>query len=115
VPRKKNPPPATLVDSIGAAPDGMTDLRARTYPGQAHFAEAPYGGATCRECSFWMWSENKSTYYAETGMIKKSHCDKARQLMGRWDTPRVPHFAPACKHFKEDPGAPPAYKHEQTG
>jgi hypothetical protein len=113
MPKKKNPNPSTLADNIGAATDAMTEVRSRTYPGQAHFA-GPLGGPTCRQCQNWDYgsNRNKGIYYAATGMLKGARCLKTQQLMMCQNTARVPHFAPACRFYVDNPDAPPAFKHE---
>lgn len=82
----------------------MRRRRALTYPGMASWGGAQ-GTNTCRQCLFWM----REGYYSD-GRLKEARCNKARQMFGRRDTPRVPHHALACEHFAANPVPPAAFK-----
>lgn len=75
----------------------MRDKRTRTFPGMASWGGGPQ---TCRQCAFWKGGNR----YA-IGTLKPAPCQKAAQMMGT-GLPAVPHWAPACKYYQENPAPP---------
>ena len=83
--------------------------RQRTYPGMAHFAESGPARKTCRDCALWTGCGQESGYYAKKGRhggsLKPRPCSKYKNMMQSIG-PGVPHSAPACKYFVENPVPP---------
>lgn len=80
-------------------------MRASTYPGMASWA-IPDSGRTCRECGNWMFNGHLGD-----GRLRDAPCRKYQQLMHMGKkTPRVPHYAPACRFFAAVENPPTAYR-----
>lgn len=95
---RKPKPTKTLASSVPLT--GNQDIRDRTYPGMAHWAGSGPQGKSCRQCVHW----SCEGYFAN-GTIKPGRCVVAARLMAVM-TPKVPHYASACRYFFEDPAAP---------
>lgn len=80
----------------------------RTFPGQAHFAEAA-SIKTCRECR--NWQHIQGDYFSSNSkkapnQVKPARCRKYRQFSGGVLGDKVPHDAGACRHFEQNPSPP---------
>ncbi len=85
------------------------ELVGKTHLGQAHLAGTGPEGKSCRMCSHWHNYKGNKRHYdylsnAEGMMqLQPSRC---RYPIMNKALRRVPHYAPACRFFKENPEPP---------
>jgi hypothetical protein len=89
----------------------------QTYLGQAHIAGTGPPGTTCRQCVFWhAWKWTRASRLDERvrvpakpgysgGVLGRAMCNKPIINKARR---RVPHYAPSCRLFINNPEAPDA-------
>jgi hypothetical protein len=88
-------------------------------PGMAHFAGTGPEGRTCRECVHWSrrWasievdeSVEAGDFKRELGVLKARRCRKFWRMSSHQRGKGLPPDTLACRHFEENPNAPPAVK-----
>jgi hypothetical protein len=82
--------PALLPLKRGMIHSDTDRAAARTYHGQAHFAEGP---ETCRACRFFVRRPDKKIGY---------FCQRYLELMNKWGR-EIPANASSCRHFERKP------------
>lgn len=100
--------PKTLAPRVPLT--GDTRARRLTFPGMASWGGEGPPGKCCRECQH--WDHSKRELYFATGLLKPQACLLAERRM-QIDTPKVPHYALACKEFVPNPNAPPAARSDR--
>jgi hypothetical protein len=88
-------------------------------PGMAHFAGTGPEGRSCRECIHWSrkWKDIEHDESIKSGEFKYAHgvlmprrCRKFWRMMNRQRGKSLPHRMASCRHFSENPDAPPVVK-----
>ena len=75
-----------------------------TYEGQAYFANTGPFGATCHECIFWgYYQQRRDRAGNSTKTTFRNGCAKYHALTGKHGAV-VPATAPACRYFERKEG-----------
>ena len=104
------------------APGTATMIEA-SRPGMAHFAGTGPEGRTCRECLQWAsrWRSievderiEAKDFKRSGGVLAARRCRKFWRMTNHQRGKGLPPGTPACRHFVENPDAPPVVKEPRS-